>query len=215
MTGVIYIATNLETGKQYVGQSVNFKSRMWHHLHQKGPSYFERSLQNRGAGGFSIVTITYPQDELNYQEKFWIAKLDTMYPNGYNLTAGGLGKIGCRLSDDAKKKISMAHRGRKNTEETKLKMSLAAKGRIVGGDTKEKLRLINLGKKLSPETRAKMSESRTGDKNHFYGKKHTEQTKERMRLVKLGRMHSEETKIKMRKKHPTYRRRTNGITYSS
>ena len=46
---------------------------------------------------------------------------------------------------------------------------------------------------ISEETRLKMSESKKGDKNIFYGKKHSEETKEKMRKPK-----SDETKQKMK-----------------
>lgn len=43
-------------------------------------------------------------------------------------------------------------------------------------ETKEKLRQSHLGKKASEEARKKMSESRKGEKNHMFGKKHSLET---------------------------------------
>jgi group I intron endonuclease len=86
---VIYIATNLETGQQYVGQTVNFKHRMRSHACPSRTTYFDNALRKRGMAGFNFVVLNYAEDELNYWEKFWIAKLDTMWPNGYNHTSGG------------------------------------------------------------------------------------------------------------------------------
>ena len=43
-----------------------------------------------------------------------------------------------------------------------------------------------------------MSEDRLGEKNNFYGKKHTEESKRKMREARLGTKHTEESKIKMR-----------------
>ena len=42
--------------------------------------------------------------------------------------------------------------------------------------TREKLRLANIGKTLSAETCAKMSISRSGTKNHFFGKTHSDES---------------------------------------
>lgn len=54
----------------------------------------------------------------------------------------------------------------------------------------------SLGTKASEETRKKQSELRKGEKNHFYGKKHSEATKALLR-IKNSRPMSEETRKKM------------------
>lgn len=59
---------------------------------------------------------------------------------------------------EAKEKCRLAHIGLKRSEETKKKMSKAQKGRKVSDECKEKLRQINLGKKHSEETKKKLSE---------------------------------------------------------
>jgi len=45
------------------------------------------------------------------------------------------------------------------------------------------------GFKYSKEAKQKMSESRTGDKNHFYGKSHTEETKIAISQANKGKSH--------------------------
>ena len=52
--------------------------------------------------------------------------------------------------------------------------------------------------KCSEETIKKMSEAKMGDKNTFFGKKHTDETKRKMGNKLKGRKHTEETKKKMR-----------------
>ena len=47
--------------------------------------------------------------------------------------------------------------------------------------------LGTFGVEMSEETRKKMSESRTGEGNSFYGKKHTEESKEKMSFAKKGK----------------------------
>jgi group I intron endonuclease len=68
--------------------------------------------------------------------------------------------------------------------------------RSLGGES-------GFGVKHTAETRQKMSEAHTGEKNHFYGKKHSPETIAMLREASignqnwLGRKHSEETKAKI------------------
>jgi hypothetical protein len=66
-------------------------------------------------------------------------------------------------------------------------------GSIRSVESKKNLSKIRKGKNLSEETKKKISESTKGKKNHFFGKKHSEETK----LKLTGRKLSEETKRKM------------------
>ena len=50
---------------------------------------------------------------------------------------------------------------------------------------------------ISEETRLKMSESKKGDKNVFYGKKHSKETKEKISNSHKGRKHTEEHRRKV------------------
>ena len=71
-----------------------------------------------------------------------------------------LKKKGCDWlhTPEMQEKCRLAHIGLKRSEETKKKMSEAQKGRKVSDECKEKLRQINLGKKHSEETKKKLSE---------------------------------------------------------
>ena len=88
-------------------------------------------------------------------------------------SAGHLGTKNCRygkhLSDEAKAKISLANLGKKHTPETKRKISI-----------------LLSGENCSEETRKKMSISKTGEKNHFYGKTHTDESREKMSAAILA-----------------------------
>ncbi len=67
------------------------------------------------------------------------------------------------ITEESRKKMSKAGKGRKLTDETKQKMREAALGRKHSAETKEKLRLIQIekmtGRKHSPETIEKMRQS--------------------------------------------------------
>ena len=90
-----------------------------------------------------------------------------------------LSKTGIKLTEDHKNKIKNSIN---NSESHKL--SLKSKERSL------KISKANKGRKFSDETKRKMKESRPdvrGEKNSFYGKKHTEETKRIIRLKTLKR----------------------------
>ena len=174
-TGVIYIATNLETGRQYVGQTSNFRKRLQEHLSRniRGKSYFENALRNHGLAVFDFVQIPYPADWLNYWEEYWITNLNTMIPNGYNLTMGGKSLRGFHHSEATKIKLSEAQRGRPKppwTDERKKKLSLAKKGKPGSRGTgwhhteeaKRKIGRGNVGRPVSDQERKRRSEAVKG-----------------------------------------------------
>jgi len=73
------------------------------------------------------------------------------------------------------------------TQEEKDKRCAFLRGRKFSKETKEKIRQKAIGRKVSSETRKKMSASKMGEKNHFYGKTHTEETKLRVGKSSRGR----------------------------
>jgi hypothetical protein len=96
-----------------------------------------------------------------------------------NMTDGGEGFL--NLSEETKRKLSEANRGKILSEETKRKISETSKGRT-----------------HSEEHKRKLSEAKKGNKN-FLGHKHSEEAKRKMSEAKEGKTHSEETKRKMSK----------------
>ena len=71
-----------------------------------------------------------------------------------NMTDGGEGCAGRRLSDETKKKLSDSHKGKKFTDEHKRKLSEAAKKKI-----------------FTKEHRHNMSKGLSGENNPSFGKK--------------------------------------------
>jgi hypothetical protein len=146
------------------------------------------SIRKYGKDNFTIeaIYIANSIDELNEKEKQYIAEFDSLRPNGYNLTTGGLNYI--------------------RSEETKKKMSIHQIG--------EGNHLF--GKKHSEESKKKMSIARMGEKNHMFGKRMKEGHSQKMlaaqkgmRHPRLGKTFSEESKKKMsnaQKGRPSKRR---------
>jgi G:T-mismatch repair DNA endonuclease (very short patch repair protein) len=72
-------------------------------------------------------------------------------------------------------------KGKHHSEETKRKISISGKGRIVSEITKERLRIANLGKILSEEHKKKISENAKINPNYGMRNKHpSEETKRKI-----------------------------------
>jgi group I intron endonuclease len=98
--GYIYLITNFENGKLYVGQTVNTIEYRWNkHIEEtyggnKSNSLLHRAIIKYGASSFGICALEECADtKLNEREKYYIKKYDTYYTHdkGYNLTWGGEG----------------------------------------------------------------------------------------------------------------------------
>ena len=123
----IYLITNLVNGKQYVGKtSRSIARRWWWHRYCAANNpccAIHLAIAKYGEGSFSIESIdsARSESELCKKEVFHIARLNTVTPNGYNLTIGGEGSLGWVPSEECRKKISIANSGRERTKEANEK----------------------------------------------------------------------------------------------
>ncbi len=70
-----------------------------------------------------------------------------------------------------------------------------ATGKKLSAETIEKrqnTRMANQGYNFSEETKTKMSQSRMGEKNHFYGRTHSDDTKKKISDINMGKKLSKE-----------------------
>jgi len=112
----IYQAINLVNGKSYIGYSTNFHKRKIAHktkASNNSPTHFHNAIRKYGWDNFEWK-ILYEGDDAREKEIEYISMLDTI-ENGYNLTIGGEGTTGWKHTDEAKKAISTAGIGNKNT----------------------------------------------------------------------------------------------------
>lgn len=98
--GIVYIGINKKTHKAYVGlhsigngrNKVSVKAARWS-KHLKGKSGCTRlinSIKKHGTKAFVWYVIELcGENELDEREAFWIKKLNTISPAGYNLESGG------------------------------------------------------------------------------------------------------------------------------
>ena len=143
----IYLVTNKVNGKLYVGQTIQVLKKRWssHGSDAKrgrGPHALVHALLKYGKENFTIRTLKVCSTikELNRFEKFFIVKLKTKAPNGYNITDGGDGTLGVPYTKSQYKKFKKtignsrkgsgnSFFGEKHTASAKNKMSKAKLGK--------------------------------------------------------------------------------------
>jgi group I intron endonuclease len=206
----IYLIKNKINGKVYVGQTINISKRWKSHLF---PSTFEKNkkkplyeaFEKYGIENFEFSVLEYCNKEfLNDREIYWIAEKKSLSPNGYNIQNGGQIEYSYTSTEEHRKKLSEAGKGRKPTEKTRKKLSEWQIGKIIPNEIREKISNTLNGHSRTKESRNKQSRSIKGDKNHFYGRTHSEETRKKIsdfRKSHIGWKHSEETKEKMREAH--------------
>ena len=186
--GLIYLAICRVNGKGYIGKTTDIESRKkYHNAKSSRCRLLKRAINKYGMDCFDwhIIEHNVPEEDLNARETFWIASLNTIAPNGYNLTWGGEGG---RKSEETKRKMSEARKGKKHTEEAKQRMSESMKGRSAWNkgiprseETKDKIKKTNTGKRHKPETIEKLRRIFKGRPSPMKGKKWTEEQKAKLR----------------------------------
>lgn len=182
---IIYRAIS-PSGKVYIGQTKDLNARKRQHkydsLTTNSNSFntpFHNAIRKYGIENFKweILEKDIPSWIINIKEIEFI-KIFNSFSNGYNLTIGGqtgTGFLGKKHTDEAKKKISLARKGKKLSEETKQRMRKPKKP--FSEEHKRNLSLAHMGFIPSDETRRKISLAFKGENHPFYGKHLSEETK--------------------------------------
>lgn len=126
----------------------------------KGNRAFSRHRFTSAPKNPARIRIQYWADEAEaFEMEKWYIRFWGRKDNGTgilrNLTDGGEGLTGLILSEEHRRKIGEAQRGRKHSEETRRKRSEALRGRVFSEETLLKMREAQLGKKFSEERRRK------------------------------------------------------------
>ena len=208
MTCGIYMIKNMVNSKIYIGQSVDIEKR-WreHRSGLRGNDHDNKHLQNAwnkyGESNFEFTVICEcDESQLNTKEIDYIAKLKTYDPKvGYNKTYGGEGG---RHTEETRRKLSEAHKGKTLSEEHKRKMrenhadfkgeNAPMYGKHHSKETRKRLSDINRGKTIPEETREKISENNS---RYWKGKTRSEETREKISDSLKGRTLSDETRKKL------------------
>ena len=164
---IIYVITNTINGKPYVGQTTRtLNERIFEHMHCR-KTCIGKAIQKYGWINFSVevVEVCDTIEQLNEREKFWIAKYNSIAPNGYNLTEGG--KNGTH-SAEVRALLSALNTGKKLSAETCKKISEAKTGTRLSKETRDKMSAVRKGKPKSDKTRAKMILAQTKNRKAVY-----------------------------------------------
>jgi group I intron endonuclease len=199
----VYKITHIASGKSYIGISKNIERRWIQHKSWantgKRKSAIYAAFQKYGIDAFSWQIIEQCQpDQLEIREQHWIAVFDT-FRNGYNLTAGG--EYNKELSEESRKRMSEAHKGRKQSEELIAKRVQKTSGenhyrfgKTCSDETRRKISEKLTGLKQSDETKAKRSKSLTGRKMSI-------EAVEKSRIARTGIKFSEQARKNLSEAH--------------
>jgi len=186
----IYQIQNVINNKKYIGSAVDIDRRWKEHLYKlkKGiheNKHLQRAFLKYGENSFEFMileVVMTPEGLILLEQKY----LDELYPE-YNILPTAGSSLGYKHTEESKKKISEAEKGKSLSEKTKKKISEARKG-------------THYKQPMSEEGRANISEAHKG--NHYpkmseahKGKYPSEET--RRKLSEAHKNPSKETRIKM------------------
>ena len=151
----VYKTTHKESGKYYIG--VHSTDNMNDGYLGSG-TRVKRSIKKYGEDAFEREVIRHFDtnvDAYSYEKK--LVTLDTLKDTlCMNIDTGGRGR----------------QSGYKMSEETRRKIGEASKGRFFSKEARDKISKVHKGKGKSKETKVRMSNAQKGEKNHRYGKGH-------------------------------------------
>lgn len=163
---IVYIHTNLENNKKYIGLTSLAPNNRWRNGNGYCKSvYFNRAIQKYGWHNFKhevvLQNLTKQEAEMFEIEMIKYYKT-TDRKNGYNIDNGG--NSSGKRSQETIEKIRLSNIGKKRSDETKKRISENRKGKCTGSQnygfgkhlsakTKEKLKNINSKKIICIETK--------------------------------------------------------------
>lgn len=216
----IYAIRHVESGRVYVGQTVNLRLRRNHHRAQANAGKhcnpkLQRAWAKHGeaAFAFEVLELVAEVVDLSAREQFWIDRLDAV-ARGFNICPAAGSALGVKRSDETKRRLSEAAKAVGLTPAKRAhldRLHAGFVGKAQSAEHIEKCRLAKLGQKRSAESKARMSEARIGwkpkpesvakQRASLTGRKQPADEIERRRLSMVGHSVGEETRQRISAAH--------------
>ena len=144
----VYMHKNKINDKVYIGQTGTSVEDRWQNgKGYKGCTLFERAIKKYGWENFEHIILedNLTRQEVGVAENKFITLYDATNPEkGYNISTGGeSGHVGVKMSDEARRRMSEARKGKPFSQEHKDKISAALKGRRLPKESIDKIRIAN------------------------------------------------------------------------
>jgi group I intron endonuclease len=179
---------NKINGKVYIGKTCRKPEYRW--AHGKGylsQPVFGNAIKKYGWDGFEHIIIAdgLSQEDAKKMEIDLISQYKSTNRNhGYNMTEGGEGWLGCKHSEEWRRKLIEYNKTRVLGPEFIQRQRESHIGKGLGKDNPF------YGKKHTDETKRKISEANkgrlSGENNPFYGKKHSEESRRKISEARKG-----------------------------
>ena len=178
---LVYCIKNIINNKEYIGLTTRALEERWkQHIRESNReggwewnTPLGNAIKKYGKDSFEVFVLEECSSETEMKQKeiqLIRERKSLASENGYNLTLGGDGRLGYKLSEETKRKIGEGNLGKIMSDDAKAKMSIAAKKRCVGkpspmngkkhtDDALKKISESSKGRVFSEESRRKKSES--------------------------------------------------------
>lgn len=204
----IYKIEHKESGRCYIGHSLNLVRRRWDHwsllrTNSHHSPYLQNVWNKHGEEAFCFSVMEECDASLKLvREQWWIDNTDSCF--NYAKVAGS--RKGVPQSEETKEKVRRVHLGAKRSPEARQKMSLRAMGnkKTLGLKwTDEQKKNWKLSTRGQPRTEAEkrhvadlhdtwarseenIARLKANPPRSMLGRKHSPETKEKMRLARLA-----------------------------
>lgn len=192
----LYLVTG-PSGKRYVGITARTIEARWKQhcgdaRRKRWSSALHAAIRLYGESNFVVEQIGSCEtwDQLCEMEKAAISTHDTFRPNGYNLTRGGDGKLGCIASEETRQKMSKALSGRIVSNETRAKMSATHAAMPEDAKAVRAKKMAEANARRTPEEQTRIAEAIAASKR---GKPRPPEVMEKVAASLRGRKRSDES----------------------
>jgi len=177
------------------------RTRLRQHINDKQANYrtnWIKSLKKHNLLPTIHEVAKVPRESIDHWERFWIQYFRSAGAKLTNLTNGGKAPLlGRSLTEEHRKKIGEANRGKKRSAEFCADVTRRNKTRKLSEKEKNRLRTVFLGRKHTEESKRKMSDALGGRKRSpefckrngdiHRGKKASQETREKLSKAQKGR----------------------------